>query len=157
MRTNGDGEPGGTAGPPILAAIDGAGLQGVAVVVSRYRLDGGAKLGTGGLVRAYGGAAEGCLASADVVALEARALMSVRYAAEDTGVVFALLQPFSPTIVGEGTGEDGELETSFEAPADDAERLARELCQATNGRIEGIWTESADDDFPFPTFVAGAN
>jgi len=65
-RTNGDGEPGGTAGPPIAAAIAAANLLGVAVLVQRYRLDGGAKLGTGGLVRAYGGAAAGVLEIAEL-------------------------------------------------------------------------------------------
>ena len=51
FRTNDDGEPAGTAGKPILAAIDGAELAGVIVVVTRYF--GGTKLGAGGLARAY--------------------------------------------------------------------------------------------------------
>jgi uncharacterized YigZ family protein len=48
------GEPSGTAGRPALAVLQGSGLGDVAVVVTRYF--GGAKLGTGGLVRAYGDA-----------------------------------------------------------------------------------------------------
>ena len=86
-RTNGDGEPGGTAGPPILAAIEGAGLHGVAVLVSRYRMDGGAKLGTGGLVRAYGGAAAASLLAAEVVEVVPLLALRVRYPGEDVGVV----------------------------------------------------------------------
>ncbi|MEO7916289.1 MAG: YigZ family protein, partial [Dokdonella sp.] len=58
-RFNDDGEPGGTAGRPILAAIEGQGLDGVAVVVSRWF--GGIKLGAGGLMRAYGRCAAECL------------------------------------------------------------------------------------------------
>jgi uncharacterized YigZ family protein len=50
-----DGEPGGTAGPPALAALQSSGLGDIVVVVTRYF--GGVKLGTGGLVRAYGRAA----------------------------------------------------------------------------------------------------
>lgn len=50
-----DGEPSGTAGRPVLAVLRGSGLGDVVVVVTRYF--GGTKLGTGGLVRAYGDAA----------------------------------------------------------------------------------------------------
>ncbi|MFZ3151461.1 MAG: YigZ family protein [Anaerolineaceae bacterium] len=49
-----DGEPSGTAGRPALAVLQGSGLGDVAVVVTRYF--GGTKLGTGGLVKAYGDA-----------------------------------------------------------------------------------------------------
>jgi uncharacterized YigZ family protein len=55
-----DGEPSGTAGRPALAVLQGSGLGDVAVVVTRYF--GGTKLGTGGLVRAYGDAVRAVLA-----------------------------------------------------------------------------------------------
>jgi uncharacterized YigZ family protein len=54
-----DGEPSGTAGRPALAVLRGSGLGDVAVVVTRYF--GGTKLGTGGLVRAYGDAVRSVL------------------------------------------------------------------------------------------------
>jgi uncharacterized YigZ family protein len=56
-----DGEPSGTAGRPALAVLQGSGLGDVAVVVTRYF--GGTKLGTGGLVRAYGDATREVLAA----------------------------------------------------------------------------------------------
>src|SRR5258708_4899843 len=56
-----DGEPTGTAGPPILAVLRGAQVGDVVLVVTRYF--GGTKLGTGGLVRAYGDAARAAIAA----------------------------------------------------------------------------------------------
>src|SRR5690554_6025901 len=58
-RFSDDGEPGGTAGRPILQAIQGQQCDQVAVLVVRWF--GGIKLGTGGLIRAYGGCAAQCL------------------------------------------------------------------------------------------------
>jgi len=55
-----DGEPNGTAGKPMLNVLIGSGLGEVTAVVTRYF--GGIKLGTGGLVRAYGGSLNNALA-----------------------------------------------------------------------------------------------
>lgn len=62
-RFHDDGEPGSTAGRPILQAIDGHTIDQIAVLVIRWF--GGIKLGTGGLIRAYGGVAAECLRLAD--------------------------------------------------------------------------------------------
>ncbi len=62
-RFSDDGEPSGTAGKPILQAIDGQDLDEVVVVVTRFF--GGILLGSGGLVRAYGGTAAQMLRTAD--------------------------------------------------------------------------------------------
>lgn len=51
-RNNDDGEPAGTAGPPMLEVLTGRALTNVTAVVTRHF--GGVKLGTGGLIRAYG-------------------------------------------------------------------------------------------------------
>jgi len=61
-RFNDDGEPGGTAGRPILNAIEQQDFDQVLVVVTRWY--GGIQLGTGGLARAYGGCAAKCLQAA---------------------------------------------------------------------------------------------
>lgn len=58
-RFNDDGEPSGTAGKPILSAIDGQKCDEIAILIIRYF--GGIKLGAGGLMRAYGGSASHCL------------------------------------------------------------------------------------------------
>ena len=62
-RFNDDGEPSGTAGKPILNAIEGQDFDNTAALVIRHY--GGIKLGTGGLMRAYGGGVSRCLQSAD--------------------------------------------------------------------------------------------
>lgn len=62
VRYSDDREPSGTAGPPIIQAIDSAEVLNAVVVVTRYF--GGVKLGVGGLIRAYRqAAAEGLLAA----------------------------------------------------------------------------------------------
>ena len=67
VRFNDDGEPSGTAGRPILATIEGNELTNIIVLVNRWY--GGIKLGTGGLVRAYGGCAGQCLLLAERIEL----------------------------------------------------------------------------------------
>ena len=146
-RTNGDGEPGGTAGPPILAAIEGAGLHGVAVLVCRYRMDGGAKLGTGGLVRAYGGAAASSLLVAEVVEVVPLLALRVRYPPEDVGAVYASLSAYSPRAAeapeGDAAADAGLLEAVCEVPREAVDVLARTLRDATSGRAELVAASEA--------------
>ena len=65
IRYTDDGEPAKTAGMPTLEAIQHAGLEDVAVVVTRYF--GGILLGTGGLVRAYTDATKAAIEAARIV------------------------------------------------------------------------------------------
>lgn len=65
FRFNDDGEPSGSAGKPVLDAIDKFGLTDIIIFVSRYF--GGVKLGVGGLKRAFFDAAEGCLQNAEII------------------------------------------------------------------------------------------
>ena len=66
-RRSDDGEPQGTSGPPVLDVLRGSGLQDVCCVVTRYF--GGTLLGTGGLVRAYSGAARLAVEAAELVSV----------------------------------------------------------------------------------------
>lgn len=67
-RSNDDGEPAGTAGMPMLNVLLGADLVDVCAVVVRYF--GGIKLGTGGLVRAYGSSVTQAIEAAELVTLK---------------------------------------------------------------------------------------
>ncbi|ANU13797.1 YigZ family protein [Planococcus halocryophilus] len=65
QKANDDGEPSGTAGFPMLEVLKKQGLKDTVVVVTRYY--GGIKLGSGGLIRAYGKAVSAALTAAGVV------------------------------------------------------------------------------------------
>ncbi|MDO4804355.1 MAG: YigZ family protein [Lachnospiraceae bacterium] len=65
LRSNDDGEPGGTAGKPMLEVLTGEGLHYAAAVVTRYF--GGTLLGTGGLVRAYTAAIRAAVENAEII------------------------------------------------------------------------------------------
>lgn len=130
-RFSDDGEPGGTAGQPILRAIDGQGLDHVVVVVTRYF--GGVKLGAGGLVRAYGGTAAGCLREAP--RLVVRPMVTVMLVApfEAVGAVYPVLSQHGATKKAERYTDAGfELEVELEQ-----DRLAgfeQAVRDATRGR-----------------------
>lgn len=88
-RFSDDGEPSGTAGRPMLTAIERQGIDHVMVVVTRFF--GGIKLGAGGLARAYGGVTATCIQRAEKRPLEelAEAIVSVPFAL--TGQAYGLV------------------------------------------------------------------
>jgi uncharacterized YigZ family protein len=130
-RSSDDGEPAGTAGRPILAAIDGQGYDQVVVVVTRWF--GGIKLGAGGLVRAYGGAAAECLRRAERVPLVAMRMLELRAGFDDIGAVHAALAGFGAEKLDERfTAEGVELRISL--PAARIEGLQEQLRDATRAR-----------------------
>lgn len=127
-RFSDDGEPSGTAGRPILSAIDGQGLDGVAVVVTRWF--GGIKLGAGGLVRAYGGAAAECLRTAPRRVLVERVDARIDCPFGHAGTAHALLAPHGAIKLDEGYGEDG-LHLTLSVPVDALDALRTALRDAT--------------------------
>ena len=78
-RCSDDGEPAKTAGAPVLDVMDKEGLTDVVIVVTRYF--GGTLLGTGGLVKAYSGAAKEVIAKAAVVTMQSsiKFVLSIPY------------------------------------------------------------------------------
>jgi uncharacterized YigZ family protein len=98
-RASDAGEPSGTAGKPIAAAIASAGVTDVVAAVVRYF--GGTKLGTGGLSRAYRRAAEAAIAAADRKTLRETTLVIVQCPYERLGSARRLLRLPGVTLVGE--------------------------------------------------------
>lgn len=129
-RSSDDGEPGGSAGRPILAAIDGQGFDRVVVVVLRWF--GGVKLGVGGLVRAYGGAAAECLRTAPRRAL-------VRSVEADLACDFALAGSVHTLLAAVGAEKRAEnfepegLRLRLRLPASMVGELERRLRDLSRG------------------------
>jgi uncharacterized YigZ family protein len=130
-RFNDDGEPSGTAGKPILAAIDGQGFDRVAVVVTRWF--GGIKLGAGGLVRAYGGTAAECLRAAERVAIVELESVRVRCDFAASAALHARLAELGASKTAETLGADG-VELALDLPRDRVEALAALVRDLTRGR-----------------------
>ena len=131
-RFSDDGEPAGTAGRPILAAIDGQGFDQVAAVVTRWY--GGIKLGAGGLVRAYGGSVAECLRLAPRQPLIAWSELAVAYPFDATGAVHAALAQFGAEKRGEDFQPDGVV-TRLRLPSDRVDALKTQLRDATRDRV----------------------
>jgi uncharacterized YigZ family protein len=132
-RFNDDGEPGGSAGRPILAAIDGQGLDAVAVVVTRWF--GGIKLGVGGLVRAYGGCAAECLRLASRTPLVERVRLRVRCPFAAVPLLIARLRDYEGVRRDDSPTADG-IEMVVELPASRADALRDFVRDLTRGRGE---------------------
>ena len=129
-RFSDDGEPGGTAGRPILAAIENQGFDRVMVVVTRWY--GGINLGAGGLARAYGGSAAECLRTAARRALVAtvEAELSCDFALANS--VHSLLTAYAAEKLAESFDEQG-LRLRLRLPASMFEGLAQRLRDLSRG------------------------
>ncbi|MBI5533501.1 MAG: YigZ family protein [Deltaproteobacteria bacterium] len=132
-RFSDDGEPGGTAGRPILAAIDGQHVDHVVVVVTRWF--GGTKLGAGGLVRAYGGVASECLRRAPRKEVLPCVRLHVEVAFEDIGAVYPVIERMSARKIAEQYGDTG-LALDLELDARCEVLLRDALRDATRGRVK---------------------
>ena len=133
-RFSDDGEPGGTAGRPILSAIEGQGLDGVMVVVTRYF--GGIKLGAGGLARAYGGVAAECLRRAPRRPLIRYRRVRLWLPFEAIEAFYRLLPAYGGEKLEEAYGEGALFWVRL--PEDRLEAFAEALKDATRGvaRVE---------------------
>ncbi len=132
-RWDDDGEPSGTAGLPIVGEIRHAGVHGSLVVVTRWF--GGTKLGTGGLVRAYGEAARLALEAAPRREVWQLAALDWEVAFDDLGAVETLLAKQGPVIheVAREFGEGARFHVQVRRSR--APGLRADLVEATRGRV----------------------
>jgi uncharacterized YigZ family protein len=139
-----DGEPSGTAGRPALAVLRGSGLGDVAVVVTRYF--GGTKLGTGGLVRAYGDAVRQVLAALPRATRvpTLTALVAVPYSS------FEPVQRLIEAHGGEMLEQDFGVDVTVRAclPQERYTAFETALREASNGRLEPTIVEEGEAIVP---------
>ena len=140
-RFNDDGEPAGTAGKPILLAIDGQSLDHVAVVVTRWF--GGIKLGAGGLARAYGGSAAECLRLAPKSPLVVRVTVVVRCDFPAGAALRARLGDYDAVKRHERSDGDG-VELTVELPDERVAALADFVRNLTRGRGQLVVSSDAE-------------
>ena len=129
-RFSDDGEPGGTAGKPILQAIDGQGLDQTVVVVTRWY--GGIKLGAGGLMRAYGGCAAECLRLAPRTPLIDLTELRVHCDYASSALLYSRLAQFDAERINEVAHNDG-IELHLRLPRDQADPFSRFVQDMTRG------------------------
>jgi uncharacterized YigZ family protein len=133
-RFSDDGEPSGTAGKPILAAIDGQSLDRVVIIVTRWF--GGILLGSGGLVRAYGGTAAACLRAAALVEVKPSVpgIASVEFS--DLARVKARLQSVADLTITEEQFTATGADLVLSVPEAKVETVSRLIADLTSGRAQ---------------------
>jgi uncharacterized YigZ family protein len=132
FRYSDDGEPAGTAGQPILSMIDKYNLQQIVVVVTRYF--GGTKLGTGGLIRAYGEAAEQALRQAEILKKNNYQSLVLKYPFDLISKVQHVVQKYGGRI-SENANLAGMI-SSVEVFPSRREAFLAELNDATAGKAK---------------------
>ena len=147
-----DGEPSGTAGRPALAVLQGSGIGDVVVVVTRYF--GGTKLGTGGLVRAYGDAVREVLKVlplAEKVSTQTL-MLAAPYSLFER--VRLLIEAHRGKTLDETFGSDVTVTVRF--AVQDVTPFQDALRELSAGRIEALIMAS-DDETIMPLGMTGAD
>lgn len=134
VRFSDDGEPGGTAGRPMLEVILRRDLQNVAAVVVRYF--GGTRLGAGGLVRAYSGTVARALdvAGTQQVLALGRLRVTVPFALVDSVLRFVQDEADLNTLSSDYSDQGLELE--LEMPIGQLDGFAARLRDHTRDHVD---------------------
>ena len=138
LKFSDDGEPGGTAGKPMLDVITNSGISNIVVVVVRYF--GGVLLGTGGLVRAYSEAAAQAVKNAETKTICLSRIYDIVLDYGDFDKVKYLIENH------EGTAYEVEYSDKvlikLTVPDKNAEMLEKQISEKTAGRSEIKYIET---------------
>ncbi|MFA3762780.1 IMPACT family protein [Yersinia sp. 2466 StPb PI] len=127
-----DGEPSGTAGKPILAQLMGSGIGEITAVVVRYY--GGIKLGTGGLVRAYGSGVQQALKQIEVKYKVPQVEYTLQCDYGQLAIVETLLQQVEGQIIRSEYAQFVTLHLSL--PATQASQVGDKLRDLSRGTLQ---------------------
>ncbi len=143
-RFSDDGEPGGTAGMPMLQVLQREGLNNIVCVVTRYF--GGILLGAGGLVRAY---AKGAKIAVDAAGKSMKRVWTVLYVPCPYSFyerVRLKAESLGGIIRNAEFGAEVELEILF--PQSQTQPFLNRLTDMTSGTVEGLETGQEYRAFP---------
>jgi len=129
-RFNDDGEPSGTAGKPMLAALDGSGFDHIGALVIRHY--GGVKLGTGGLARAYGGTIARLLQQAPHAIHQPLAEIQLRVDFQYSQMVFQLIGQINGQVIEQNFDARGTV-FQVSLPADQQQAFVSDIENLTKG------------------------
>jgi len=132
FRYSDDGEPSGTAGKPILAALDGKLVLEVLCVVTRYF--GGTKLGTGGLIRAYADAANLALDQMVIKRKIRSNLLKLSFGYEMENTVRKLINDFNGRIHSGNYLKNIEMEVTI--PQSQSDLFKAQIIEVSNSQIK---------------------
>ncbi|MDD1795615.1 YigZ family protein [Enterovibrio makurazakiensis] len=126
-----DGEPSGTAGKPILAQLTGSGVGEITAVVTRYY--GGIRLGTGGLVKAYGGGVQQALTKLTTIekAITVQFTLSCEY--PHIALIESILASHNAVQVNAEFSHNVLM--TVEVDARSADQMASEIVNRTRGQV----------------------
>lgn len=133
-RFNDDGEPGGSAGQPILQAIISSHLEQVVIVVTRYY--GGVKLGVGGLARAYSGGAAAVLKAAGTELVRPRLCLQLEVGYGEQSACYRFFETHPELTVESIEYTATGLTVVVSIYQADRERLTSELTDTLRGRVQ---------------------
>ncbi len=137
FRYSDDGEPSGTAGKPILLSIDKFSLIKAALVVTRYY--GGVKLGTGGLMRAYGQCAEETIQKCKLEKFVRYHFITLQYPYNLTRQIHYIVGKFQGQL--DEQTFDTSITSVIKIPSDRQQALTQALLGAGDGNIQILATK----------------
>ncbi len=136
FRANDDGEPGGTAGRPILGQIDSFELTNIIVIVARYF--GGTLLGTSGLINAYRESAADALAKAEVIERVVEDVYRITFDYAIMGHVMNSIKNLGMEMARQDFGNTGIIEVAIR------QSEAKETIRRLKAAVAEVYLEEAD-------------